>query len=200
MVLIVAVKLMMSCKWQVIPWWEEESYCLAAGSVSTTDFCAWKIFIVLFTIWSKKPEPQIKILAVTAKIEVLLTCSHHHISSSMGKTNECHEVTFLAGEECLYSVVKRSAVSLGWKVIGEEASDKVKRDCHVIWVDKSFANDKRFISIQPWQRINHFPGMTNICRKIRLAQSLELMSSWEKGREALWYMCQNCGCGSESKR
>ena len=93
----------------------------------------------------------------------------------MVKPNNSHEVTFLAGEECLYSVVKRSALSLGWKVIGEEASDKVKRDCHVIWVDKSFANDKRFVSIQPWQRINHFPGMTNICRKVRLAQSLELM-------------------------
>lgn len=91
---------------------------------------------------------------------------HHH---RMG------DVTFLAGEECLYSVVKRSALSLGWKLIGEEASDRVKLDCHVIWVDKSFANDKRFISIQPWQRINHFPGMTNICRKVRLAQSLELM-------------------------
>lgn len=86
-----------------------------------------------------------------------------------------HEVTFLAGEECLYSVVKRAALSLGWKLIEEEASENVKRDCHVIWVDKSFANDKRFISIQPWQRINHFPGMTNICRKVRLAQSLELM-------------------------
>mmetsp|Transcript_24840 Transcript_24840/g.40994 ORF Transcript_24840/g.40994 Transcript_24840/m.40994 type:complete len:733 (-) Transcript_24840:923-3121(-) len=84
-------------------------------------------------------------------------------------------VTFLAGEECLYSVIKRSAHSLGWKVVGEEESDRVKRDCHVIWVDKSFANDKRFVSIQPWQRINHFPGMTNICRKVRLAQSLELM-------------------------
>lgn len=81
----------------------------------------------------------------------------------------------MAGEECLYSVIKRSALSLGWKVVGEEESDRVKRDCHVIWVDKSFANDKRFVSIQPWQRINHFPGMTNICRKVRLAQSLELM-------------------------
>jgi tubulin polyglutamylase TTLL6/13 len=100
-----------------------------------------------------------------------LLCHHHR----MVKTNNSHEVTFLAGEECLYSVVKRAALSLGWKLIEEDASDSVKRDCHVIWVDKSFANDKRFISIQPWQRINHFPGMTNICRKVRLAQSLELM-------------------------
>lgn len=93
----------------------------------------------------------------------------------MVKANDSQEITFLAGEECLYSVIKRSALSLGWKVVGEEASERVKRDCNVIWVDRSFANDKRFVSIQPWQRINHFPGMTNICRKVRLAQSLELM-------------------------
>ncbi|KAL7543761.1 hypothetical protein ACHAXR_013059, partial [Thalassiosira sp. AJA248-18] len=87
------------------------------------------------------------------------------------------EITFLAGETCLYSVIKRSALSLGWKLIGEDASEKVKRNCHVLWVDRSFVNDKLFLSIQPWQRINHFPGMTNICRKARLAQSLELMKN-----------------------
>lgn len=85
------------------------------------------------------------------------------------------EITFLAGEACLYSVIKRSALSLGWKLIGEDASERAKRNCQVLWVDRSFVNDKLFLSIQPWQRINHFPGMTNICRKARLAQSLELM-------------------------
>ncbi|KAL7470201.1 hypothetical protein ACHAXS_010434, partial [Conticribra weissflogii] len=89
------------------------------------------------------------------------------------KKNE--QIYFLAGESCLYSVVKRCAQSLGWKLIGEDAPEKVKKNCHVLWVDRSFVNDKLFLSIQPWQRINHFPGMTNICRKTRLAQSLELM-------------------------
>lgn len=92
------------------------------------------------------------------------------------KTKSSDEVvTFLAGEVCLYSVVKRSAASLGWKLIDESAPDKVKRACHVIWVDRSFVNDKLFLSLESWQRINHFPGMTNICRKTRLAHNLELM-------------------------
>lgn len=82
---------------------------------------------------------------------------------------------FLAGDACLYSVVKRSALKLGWKLVSEESPEKVKRNTHVIWIDRSFVSDKLFLSIQPWQRINHFPGMTNICRKTRLAQSLELM-------------------------
>ncbi|KAL7543071.1 hypothetical protein ACHAWF_007319 [Thalassiosira exigua] len=85
------------------------------------------------------------------------------------------EISFLAGEACLYSVIRRSALSLGWKLVGEDSSERAKRSCHVIWVDRSFVNDKLFLSIQPWQRINHFPGMTNICRKARLAQSLEIM-------------------------
>ncbi|KAL3805628.1 hypothetical protein HJC23_005872 [Cyclotella cryptica] len=85
------------------------------------------------------------------------------------------EITFLAGDACLYSVVKRSALSLGWKLVGESAPEKAKRNCHVIWVDRAFVNDKLFLTIQPWQRINHFPGMSNICRKTRLAQNLELM-------------------------
>ncbi|KAL7476781.1 hypothetical protein ACHAW6_002615, partial [Cyclotella cf. meneghiniana] len=74
-----------------------------------------------------------------------------------------------------YSVVKRSALSLGWKLISESAPEKAKKNCHVIWVDRAFVNDKLFLSIQPWQRINHFAGMTNICRKTRLAQNLEVM-------------------------
>lgn len=86
-----------------------------------------------------------------------------------------NQVTFLAGEVCLYSVVKRAAASLGWALIDESAPEKAKQNCHVVWVDRSFANDKLFLSLQPWQRINHFPGMTNICRKTRLAANLEVM-------------------------
>jgi len=51
-------------------------------------------------------------------------------------TQQQQEITFLAGEACLYSVTKRCAVSLGWRLIGEDASDKVKRNCHVLWIDR----------------------------------------------------------------
>lgn len=42
------------------------------------------------------------------------------------------------------------------------------------WVDVSCIND-RLAKLKPWQRINHFPGMTNIARKNRMAQNLERM-------------------------
>jgi len=46
--------------------------------------------------------------------------------------------------------------------------------CHVHWVDMASVQD-RLRMMHPWQRINHFPGMTGIARKARLAQNLEKM-------------------------
>ena len=105
------------------------------------------------------------------------------ISSSGGRPSSAKkrgsktgtEVAFLAGEACCYSVTRRSAQALGWTLVGEFDKESRKRNCHVVWIDRSFVSDKLFLSIQPWQRINHFPGMINICRKARLAQSLEVM-------------------------
>ena len=34
---------------------------------------------------------------------------------------------------------------------------------------------ERLTKLEPWQRINHFPGMSNISRKNRLAQNLGKM-------------------------
>jgi tubulin polyglutamylase TTLL6/13 len=95
------------------------------------------------------------------------------------------EITFLAGDACLYSVVKQCALSLGWKLICEDANEIAKRNCHVVWIDRSF-NDNLFLTIQPWQRINHFPGMTNICKKASMARNLELMKK-EFPREYSFY-------------
>lgn len=46
--------------------------------------------------------------------------------------------------------------------------------CHIHWVDVANIHERMRI-MQPWQRINHFPGMTNIARKARLSQNLEKM-------------------------
>ena len=46
--------------------------------------------------------------------------------------------------------------------------------CNVYWIDISNIAE-RMSKLRPWQRINHFPGMSNIARKNRLAQNLEKM-------------------------
>ena len=53
---------------------------------------------------------------------------------------------------------------------GEQAEAK----SNVFWVDIATIHD-RFKTIQPWQMINHFPGMPNIARKQRMGQNLNKM-------------------------
>lgn len=72
---------------------------------------------------------------------------------------------------------------LGWRVICERDKGQ-ERDtppddpecdlCNVYWIDVSNIAE-RMSKLRPWQRINHFPGMSNIARKNRLAQNLEKM-------------------------
>ncbi|KAJ8610684.1 hypothetical protein CTAYLR_005667 [Chrysophaeum taylorii] len=78
------------------------------------------------------------------------------------------EVLFCAFE-CKYECVTEAALELGWRIVGED-----NEACHVYWVDVANINE-RMSKLQPWQRINHFPGMSNIARKNRLAQNLEKM-------------------------
>lgn len=63
---------------------------------------------------------------------------------------------------------------MGWKLIDESASEKEQQSCNILWIDTSPVQSY-FTKIKPWQRINHFPGMVNIARKTRLAESLEMM-------------------------
>ena len=64
---------------------------------------------------------------------------------------------------------------MGWKIVKESSSLTAKKNVNILWVDTSEAFRTLFHHIQPWQCVNHFPGMTNIARKVRLAQNLEFM-------------------------
>jgi len=94
-------------------------------------------------------------------------------------------VRFFAGNACRYPVVRDAATAIGWEVVDENASEKIKDSCNFIWIDTSNINDF-FLSIQPWQRINHFPGMTNIARKSRLAEHLDSMKKRFKNDYAFY--------------
>jgi len=97
------------------------------------------------------------------------------VSKVRERTKKKREIIkFFAGSACKYPVVREAAKKLGWKVVTDEASDKLKSTCNILWIDTSNVNDY-FISMKPWQCINHFPGMINIARKTRLAENLVLM-------------------------
>ena len=78
---------------------------------------------------------------------------------------------FFWAVECRYSVILDAVRDLGWRVVED---DKNESKSNVYWIDVA-AIHERFRSIQPWQMINHFPGMPNIARKNRMGQNLNRM-------------------------
>lgn len=73
--------------------------------------------------------------------------------------------------DCKYDVVREAARSRGWKLVDEDPESGTRK-CHVYWVDVPIIVE-RMQQLHRWQRINHFPGMSNVARKGRLAQNLD---------------------------
>jgi len=69
-----------------------------------------------------------------------------------------------------YDVVRRCAVDLGF--INSKEDDP---NCYLQWND-SYVSSERVAELKPYQRINHFPGMGEICRKDCLARNMSKMA------------------------
>uniref|UniRef100_A0A2K6UB46 Tubulin tyrosine ligase like 13 n=1 Tax=Saimiri boliviensis boliviensis TaxID=39432 RepID=A0A2K6UB46_SAIBB len=69
---------------------------------------------------------------------------------------------------CKYESVRRAAHMCGLKEAGEE------EEWTVYWTDCAVSLD-RVMEMKRFQKINHFPGMTEICRKDLLARNLNRM-------------------------
>lgn len=75
--------------------------------------------------------------------------------------------------DCKYDAVRDAARAKGWKLVDEDPEESTRK-CHVYWIDVP-AIVERMQHLHRWQRINHFPGVSNIARKGRLAQNLDRM-------------------------
>jgi len=73
--------------------------------------------------------------------------------------------------ECRYDVILNVVKRIGWKLVDDE---KQENRVNMYWIDIATIQE-RFRMIQPWQMINHFPGMPNIARKNRMGQNLNKM-------------------------
>ncbi|XP_021934643.1 tubulin polyglutamylase TTLL13P-like isoform X2 [Zootermopsis nevadensis] len=71
-------------------------------------------------------------------------------------------------ENCKYEVVRQVAMKLGIRDVGEDDS------WNVYWTDLSVTVEKAK-EMKRFQKINHFPGMLEICRKDLLARNLNRM-------------------------
>ncbi|XP_078182927.1 tubulin polyglutamylase TTLL13 isoform X6 [Callithrix jacchus] len=69
---------------------------------------------------------------------------------------------------CKYESVRRAAHMCGLKEVGEE------EEWTVYWTDCAVSLDQ-VMKMKRFQKINHFPGMTEICRKDLLARNLNRM-------------------------
>ncbi|XP_011686718.1 PREDICTED: tubulin polyglutamylase TTLL13-like isoform X2 [Wasmannia auropunctata] len=69
---------------------------------------------------------------------------------------------------CKYDVVRRVAARFGMREVTEDSS------WDLYWTDLSVSVE-RVKDMRRFQRINHFPGMTEICRKDLLARNLNRM-------------------------
>lgn len=69
---------------------------------------------------------------------------------------------------CRYESVRRAAQMCGLREAGED------EEWNVYWTDCSVSLE-RVMDMKRFQKINHFPGMTEICRKDLLARNLKRM-------------------------
>ncbi|XP_021262356.1 tubulin polyglutamylase TTLL6 isoform X3 [Numida meleagris] len=69
---------------------------------------------------------------------------------------------------CKYESVRRAALCCGLKEVGDN------EDWTVYWTDYSVSLE-RVMEMKRFQKINHFPGMIEICRKDLLARNLNRM-------------------------
>ncbi|KAL0213194.1 hypothetical protein RCL1_006820 [Eukaryota sp. TZLM3-RCL] len=71
-------------------------------------------------------------------------------------------------DNCKYDVVANVVTSLKYKIVDES------EDWNLYWQDRS-AGLERVLRLNPYQRVNHFPGMSEIARKDNLARNLMRM-------------------------
>lgn len=75
---------------------------------------------------------------------------------------------------CKYEVVRKIARDRGWVLITDETDRAVIAACNLHWIDvPDFLNT--FKILLPYQKVNHFPGMSNLARKSKLARNFERM-------------------------
>ncbi|KND00368.1 uncharacterized protein SPPG_04692 [Spizellomyces punctatus DAOM BR117] len=70
---------------------------------------------------------------------------------------------------CKYDVVRDCCQRLGYRVVDD------LEPWMLFWIDTGVSVE-RVLGMKPYQKINHFPGMHEICRKDRLARNLGRLS------------------------
>ncbi|TMW60744.1 hypothetical protein Poli38472_000786 [Pythium oligandrum] len=75
---------------------------------------------------------------------------------------------------CKYEVVRKIVRDRGWQMVTDEEDKAGLTSCNVHWIDVPDFQGT-FKMLQPYAKVNHFPGMTNLARKSKLARNFDRM-------------------------
>ncbi|XP_033750294.1 tubulin polyglutamylase TTLL13-like isoform X1 [Pecten maximus] len=84
------------------------------------------------------------------------------------KKKKKKKIYYICLANCKYDVVRKVSRKFGFKEVGED------EDWTLYWTDYSVALE-RVMDMKKYQKINHFPGMSEICRKDMLARNMNRM-------------------------
>ncbi|XP_059570450.1 tubulin polyglutamylase TTLL13 isoform X2 [Alligator mississippiensis] len=93
---------------------------------------------------------------------------HRVVGTELRKRKKRVRVLSINLTNCKYESVRRAARRCGLKEVGDD------EEWTVYWTDCSVSLE-RVMEMRRFQKINHFPGMTEICRKDLLARNLSRM-------------------------
>ncbi|CAF0988942.1 unnamed protein product [Adineta ricciae] len=80
-------------------------------------------------------------------------------------------VYFICLSMCKYDCVRRASKLLNFREVDDED------DWNIFWTDASVGIE-RVSQMKKWQKINHFPGMSEICRKDFLTRNMSRMQKF----------------------
>ncbi|CAF0755345.1 unnamed protein product [Didymodactylos carnosus] len=89
-------------------------------------------------------------------------------TDSKKKRKKRKRTYFICVSMCKYECVRRAAKRLNFREVGDDD------DWNVYWTDTSVGIE-RVAQMKKWQKINHFPGMSEICRKDSLTRNMSRM-------------------------
>ncbi|CAF0827290.1 unnamed protein product [Rotaria sordida] len=84
----------------------------------------------------------------------------HHLTKKKRK-----RLYYMCVSMCKYECVRRAAKRLNFREVADED------DWNIYWTDTSVGIE-RVAQMKKWQKINHFPGMSEICRKDSLTRNM----------------------------
>nr|XP_025037220.1 tubulin polyglutamylase TTLL13P-like [Pelodiscus sinensis] len=88
--------------------------------------------------------------------------------TTLRKKKRKHRLLSINLSKCKYESVRRAARHCGLREVGED------EEWTLCWTDCSVSLE-RVMNMKRFQKINHFPGMMEICRKDLLARNLNRM-------------------------